>query len=472
MTLVKERPTTRRSRKAAGDKPRKPVSVDALPEYKEAIEWAIEVRTKAEAEIAREAAVIDVGIMDRLRDLVIDGKITRRQFELVDIWNGVGARGRTPGAGDYYGIHAALEAIALLPGRHEDVGAWWVRNALREQTKYDKTKIHLTALYRNHHDESSESAVGLSGALRNVLASILNLIPAAPDVCEMLKRDLADRGEERALALSEVVTVMNCIEGMRDTIESTRAGYKGTSHDVESVRESLLAAGIDDLVIDCGLVRSAKQMREIADEFGNRARGCAYCSNWFAVASDKVEYDFYDRCPGCTKGWTPGIFIGGHKNAEEALVKGIDEWAARTINLMPKVALVEGTTMGHARELMSGTEKSTGSVTESLVACPLAANCETLCGKLQVNGSRSIPLVPDDGRFESCYIYSFQKMAEGVDDEARQEIARQWIRQMNESADRRKKLQAIMYTPKVERTKTEDAGEAPETEVTVQASLF
>lgn len=467
--------TSRTSRKRKSGKKaqatHETVDVYQLPEFKEALKWADEVRAKAEAEIARDTSKIPSGVRDWLRTLVNAGAMPRRQFELASAWNGVGARGRKPGEGDYYAISQTMKALALLPAEGADIGRWWVTHAMTDMTERDDSKICLVPLYPNHYQAYSESAVGLQDALRNAMKSLLPSIPSPAETFEWVKAQRAWLSSEpQAIALSEVVTVVNQMEWMRDVVHSTDAKYTPIRVEIEAVREALLAAGIDEFISDCGLVKSAEQMRCVIAEFGDRARGCSRCGNWFTVSADRVKYDWYNRCPGCTKGWIPGIFIGGHESAEQALVSGVDGWTSGTISLLPKVAIAEGTTLGHARQLLLGTDRKVADVTEGIETCPIASQCDTLCGRLQSDGRRAIPLAPESGQFASCHIYGFLEMANGIEGEAREEIAEAWRRQINEGVVASTKKQTKMMMAEAELTP--DAAQDVAQSVSVQQSLF
>ena len=447
------------------------IDIYQLPEFKEALKWADEVRAKAEAEIARETSKIPSGVRDWLRTLVNAGAMPRRQFGLVSAWNGVGARGRKPGEGDYYAISQTMKALALLPAEGADPGRWWVTHGMTDMTERDDSRICLVPLYPNHYKTYTESGVGLKDALRNAMKSLLPHIPSPAETYEWVKARRAWlESEPQVIALSEVVTVLNQMEWMRDVVQATDEDHTPKRIDVEGVRDALVSAGIDEFIIDCGLVRSAEQMRGVVAEFGSRARGCSRCGNWFTVSEDRVKYDWYNHCPGCTKGWTPGIFIGGQKSSERALVSAVDGWTNGTISLVPKVAIAEETTLAHARQLLLGTEQKVADPTDGLEPCPLASECDTLCGRLQSDGKRTIPLSPENGQFASCHIYGFMQMAKGVEGEAREEIAKAWGRQINEGIVASAKKQTKMMMTETELTP--DAVQDAAQNVSVQQSLF
>lgn len=186
-----------------------------------------------------------------------------------------------------------------------------------------------------------------------MLASLIPEIPTAPalfNTLEASQRELPE-SERRLVTLSEVVEILNAIEWRRDRIESAHRSHTGMRHGVKDVHAALSDAGLEDFVVDCGPVRGAAQMREVIAEFGARVRGCAApgCGNWFAVEEDKVPYDWYDRCPGCSTDGPKGIFIGGNgdRSKEQALIDGVRGWTERSIDVGIKVALAEGTTVRH-----------------------------------------------------------------------------------------------------------------------------
>ncbi|MDE2688555.1 MAG: hypothetical protein OXI16_13810 [Chloroflexota bacterium] len=465
--------TAPRRRRKSGKKAtatQAPVDADGLPEFKEALKWADEVRAKAEAQIARETSEIPQGVINRLRSLMNGGWVSKRQFEIVSAWNGVGARGRRPGEGDYHAIRETMKALALLPTEGADVGKWWVTHAMPDDEQDKTTKIGLHCLYPKHYLAHSYSALGLKDALRNALKSMLNDIPSSSETYAWMKERRADSGAEaRSIPLSEVVRTVNKMEGMRSVVQNTNAAHTPVATGVESVKDDLLAAGIDGFAIDCGQVSSAEQVRDAIAEYENRVRGCARCSNWFTVDADKVKYDWYNRCPECSSGWIPHISIGGHGSYEQGLVSSIDSWTKTTIDLAPKVAIAEGTTLDHARQLLGVDGHKGADATDGLETCPMAADCDTLCGRLQASGERLIPLTPENGQYASCHLYGFMQMAKGADEETREKIAKSWARQIKNSIRGAAEQQEIM--PQAELT-PDTAKPNPMPKVSVQHSLF
>ena len=160
------------------------------------------------------------------------------------------------------------------------------------------------------------------------------------------------------------------------------------------------------------------------------------------------------------------------KASEQTLVDGVREWTEQSIDVSIKVALAEGATIRHARELLNGdTDKTVEEVRRDLQACPIAGECKTLCGSLQTGGSRTIPIAPADGRYGSCHLYRFGRMADGVEGEAREAIATEYVRQINEGARSAARSQARMFAPEVQADRDASVDAEP-AEVTVQAAMF
>lgn len=339
-------------------------------------------------------------------------------------------------------------------------------------------QLNYYVLVEGHHKAYTESTLLLTEALRTALASLLSDIPSAPAVLGMLqaKRRELPEDERPQVALSEITRLLNEMEWRRDRIEGDSREHSGRRVSVGEVHKALTSAGLTDFLVDCGPINGAEVVRNAIERFGARVRGCVSCTNWFAVDEDKVSYDWYNRCPGCSAGWTPHISMGGYygRPAEEILVEEVRGRTEFTIDLGVKVALAEGTTVQHARRMLSEAAESPETVRESLRICPIAGDCKSLCGVLQVRGERNIPIAPEDGRYQSCEIYGFRNMAEGVEGELREDIAREWIRQTNEKARNAERKQAIIFDAEAEDTVAlqadDDVADAPT--VSVQASMF
>ncbi len=474
-TVQKPKKARKRNTENVGQR-RLPVPVDELPEYRDAVKWAMGVRADAEKTIARETAIIPMGVMQRCDKLLGKG-LSKRQLELIELWNGIGVRGCQPGAGDFYALQNTLQNFALLPGILDDVGAWWLHDA-DGRAKDRGEQLHYYVLVEGHHKAFSESAVQLAEALRTVLTSLLPNIPSAPAVLGMLqaKRRELPEDDQQQVTLSEIVHLLNEMEWRRDRIESDSREHCGSGISVEDTHEALSAAGLTNFLVDCGPVDSAVVVRSAVERFGARVRGCVNCTNWFAVDEDKIPYDWFNRCPGCSAGWVPHISIGGHygRPAEEILAESVRKQTEFTTDLGVKVALVEGMTVQRARRLLVGSDEGSEVIEEGLQICPLAGDCKSLCGFLQVRGERNIPIAPENGRYQSCEIFAFRKMVEGVGGEVREDIAREWIRQTNERARSSERRRGDVLD-----TETEDSVEAQASDelvatpsVSVQSSMF
>ena len=474
-TTDKPKKARRRNGKKART-PRLPVPIDELPEYRDAVDWAVGVRAEAERQIAREASVVPIAVLQRI-DALVGRTVTKRQRDLVELWSGVGARGKGGYHSEYYAIRELMLDFSLLPGIADDVGAWWLFHSDKRGKEYDEC-VNFHVLIDGHYIAESETALLLKDALRAVMASLVTGIPNAPALLDMLEaqKDQLPEDQRRQVALSEVVSILNEIEWRRDRIESSDRSHIGRRHSVKDVHAELSGAGLEDFVVDCGSVRDAAQMRDVIKEFGRRVRACAQpsCGNWFAVDEDKVPYDWYNRCPGCTTDGPKGIFIGGKgdKSREQILIDSVRERTEWSTDMSIAVALVEGATIEHARELLVGnTEKTVADVRGDLAACPMAAECGTMCGALQTIGLRTIPIAPAVGRYGSCHLYRFRSMADGVDGEAREAIATEYIRQISEGARSSARRQARMLAPEPGAS-IDASADAEPAEVTVQTAMF
>ena len=448
---------------------------DELPEYRDAVDWAVGVRAEAERKIAREASEVPIGVLRRM-DALPGRTVTKRQRDLVELWSGVGARGKNGYHSEYYAIRELMQDFSLLPGVADDVGAWWLFHSDGRGKEHGEC-VNFHVLIDGHYRADSETALLLKDALRAVMASLVPEMPTAPALLGTLEAQQEQLPEEERhqVTLSEVVGILNEMEWRRDRIESPDRSHIGKRHSVEDVHSDLSAAGIEDFIVDCEPVQDAAQMRDVIADFGQRVRACAQpgCGNWFAVDEDKIPYDWYSCCPGCSTDGPKGVFIGGgDKSSEQTLLNGVREWTERSIDISIKVALAEGTTTRHARELLNGdTNRTVEEVRRDLKACPMAGECRTLCGALQTGGSRNIPIAPADGKYGNCHIYRFRRMAEGVEGEAREAIATEYIRQINEGTRSAARKQARMFVPEIEADKDGPVDEDP-AEVTVQTAMF
>ena len=477
MVTTIEKPKKAGKRKARkANQVKLPLPIDELPEYRDAVEWAVSVRAEAERQIAREASEVSIGVTQRI-DALTGKTVTNRQRDLVELWSGVGARRKGGYHSEYYAIRELMLDFSLLPGIADNVGAWWLFHSDKRGKQHDEC-MNFHVLIDRHYLAGSETALLMKDALRAVLASLLPGIPTAPALLGMLQvqQGKLPQDERRQVTLSEVVKILNEIEWRRDRIESSERSHIGIRHSVKDVHAALSDAGLEGFVVDCGPVRDAARMRDVIGEFGQRVRACVEwtCGNWFAVDKDKVPYDWYNRCPGCSTDGPNAIFVGGNANRtrEQLLVDAVRGWTEQTIDISIEVALTEGTTVKHARELLGGnTDKTVEEVKSELTTCPVAAECETMCGVLQAKDLRNIPITPPDGRYGSCQLYGFRSMADGAECEAREAIAGEWIRQINEGARSAAKGQSRIFAPEVEEGYDADV-EAEPVDVTVQASMF
>ena len=426
---TKPAPQRRRRSKSKAAQVKLPVPVDELPEYKDAVAWAVDVRVKAEKEIAREAENISPGAIRRLKALADRGVITQRGFELVELWDGVGARGRRPGEGDYHSIRELLKSLSSLPDVDASITDWWL-NAIRSRwIRREQPSVNFYLLIEGHRECRSESALGMREVLRSALKDMLGGLPTPVQVLEFL------HGESDEVELSRLVKFVNAVEWRRDRVETD--GYDSRRRfSVAEVHKIFSDADRSDFTVDCGVVGTVEEMREAVVKFGKRLRACPRCTNWFAVEASRADsYWHQPDCPGCERGDEPIRFSNTpmhERTAEERLVGGIDKWTRGNGNIATKVAIKNGVTILDARRKLIGEKVPTDySVLET---CPLAKDCPTLCGEMQTKGERNVPLTPENGKFDHCHIYSFYGMTEGMDAENRELVAGKFIDQINETA--------------------------------------
>ncbi|MCY4580752.1 MAG: hypothetical protein OXD31_17130 [Chloroflexi bacterium] len=502
MVLTKERPAVKwsgRSKKTSRQKAvqvKMPVPMNELPEYKDALRWTESVRAEAEKRIARETNEVSGGVLKRLDGLVGSG-INRRQRDAVTLWNGTPAHGRQPGSGDFSSIEYLMKGISLLPVDGENVALWWRRQADDSVTDHDE-QVFFLMFVDGHRACTSDSAILLRDCMRAAIASLLPDIPGAVQLTRMLlaEQTALPEAARRAVALSEIVLILNEMEWRRDRTESDSREHTGKRYDVEEVLAALRAAGITEVVVDCGQVRNAAQMREAIEEFGARVRGCKSCQNWFAVEEKNVPYHWYDRCPGCVSHGFRGVVFGGHnyESREEQLTSIVRRRTEATIDVRVHLALAEQTTIAHAGRMLLNDTEAVGvdavkAETERLEPCPIAASCKSACGVMQDKGLRPVPITPVDGKFEFCQLFAYRRMVEGIaDQEVRDRVALEWIREMMDDERAGAKRQAEMFEhiashDDVDETEAADGTTVPgpvdtgtadarPAEVKVQATLF
>lgn len=429
--IVSSAPKGRRRKKNRAAQVKLPVAVAELPEYKDAVAWAVDVRVEAEKEIACEAENIHHGAMRRLKALADRGLITQRGFELVELWDGVGARGRRPGEGDYHSIRELLKSLSSLPDVDASVIDWWLNIVKSDRTvaREGQPAVNFYLLIEGHRECRSESALGMRDVLRSALKDMFGGLPTPVQVLEFL-HDNSDEVE-----LSTLVKFVNAVEWRRDRVE-TDVYDSRRRFSVAEVHRILSDAGRSDFTVDCGVVGTVEEMREVVVKFEKRLRACPRCTNWFAVEASRADsYWHQPDCPGCERGDEPIRFSNTpmhERTAEERLVGGIDKWTRGNGNIATKVAIKNGVTILDARRKLIGEKVPTDySVLET---CPLAKDCPTLCGEMQTKGERNVPLTPENGKFDHCHIYSFYGMTEGMDAENRELVAGKFIDQINERA--------------------------------------
>ena len=270
-------------------------------ELKESLGWAEDVRESAERQIAEVASHIPKRTMHRishLRDSKIE-KLSDRQYELIQMWNGVGAMtSRFPGSAvDYISINAAMDGLSKLPGKQDHVNDWWLFHS--DTRNSHKMQINFSSIKPGFHRAFTESGFLLNDALRLALRNLLADIPSPTLVYVLLGNiERAKTAKDRMpVTLSDVVSISNELELNRAVVlNEQRKRYS-----VPEIRDMIIRDGTEKLVEDCGLLQCDADFERVVSEYGDRAKRCRKCPNWFTVESDKVEFDtLYHTCPGCT----------------------------------------------------------------------------------------------------------------------------------------------------------------------------
>ena len=322
----------------------------------------------------------------------------------------------------------------------------------------------------------------LKEVLRKTVITMLDDIPTPAELYVLM---LAGSSSEEAVAanLSTVTSLSNTLYYYRN-VTVTR-DYTGPNHwSVTKVASELREAGLESNE-DCGHIQSAEDVKDAIAKFGAAVRGCAWCQNWF-VSNRNPEFSFPANCAGCGDVPFPldvaAVGPVNPRNAEANDPMTYEKHVLRMVrsrvegvsDLSVKVALVEGTTVNHARRLLAGNETSVETATDGLESCPLAASCHSLCGVLQARGQRAIPLAPFSGRFNDCHNYGFRSMSEHLKEgNAREGIAKKWAEQVFEISRREEPFQ-VAARAMAEMDAGASVTDEPivEQKVSVQASLF
>ena len=455
-----------------------PVRLDELPEYRAAVEWAISIRTKAEREIARDAVSVPAGALRRMDDLVERGELSERERDAVNLWSGVGSS-----AGNYT-LRRLMENIALLPEAGADAPRWWMRQV--SPVLHGSERLNFNALRETHYACESETDNLLKSALRKCIAAQLDDLPSLTDLYRMLSDDMQAEsvGQGRRIRLSEMTTMLNSLNRMRDV--ATDCEHLGRdSRSVDAVRSELELLGLD-FEEDCGFIRNAETVRDAVRRYGERARACSRCLNWHVVSEDDLDYEWRSNCVSCRGSMHRALF--GVDDEIERLPLRYDSWALErlphlvrsivedTKDISLKVALVEGTTVNHARRMLATGAAAADAEDAGLKPCPLASSCTSLCGRLQRSGRRKFPIAPFSGQYRDCHLYGAVSMTpEDAGDDLRERIASACLEQAKTflAADKThySAARAIeCWAAMPERDLT--VGDAQENRLSVQTAMF
>ena len=239
------------------DAPPRPAEIQpAQPdELKTSLAWADHVREKAEREIKKIGRNIPTGTMHRLNHLqsVKPNGLSARHYELIQMWNGVGARAlEHPSSIDCHAINAAMDGLSKLPGLKGYVKDWWLFHA---DTRNDhRLQLNFSSLIKDFHRPHTESGVLLNDALKIALRSIVPEIPSPSIVYVLLGKKEREKpeSERRRVTLSEVVEISNSLEQHRALVLNEE---NGRHYSVPEIQDILTNNGAENFVVDCGLVR-------------------------------------------------------------------------------------------------------------------------------------------------------------------------------------------------------------------------
>lgn len=270
-------------------------------ELRESLAWAERVREKAERQIAKVARTIPTGVMHRLNHLR-DAKpagLSDRQYELIQMWNGVGAMVlEHPSSVDDHAITAAMDGLSKLPTLKEYVKEWWLFHA--DYHNDHKLQLNFSSIKPGFYTPHSESGILLSDALSIALRSILPDIPGPTSIYVLLgnKEGKKPESDRRRITLSEITDISNALERRRASVLN-----KGTvrHYSVPEVHDILTDAGLKNFVVDCGLSRGDAEFKQLESEYGDGVRRCEKCPNWFLLDANQVDVAVpYTTCRGCT----------------------------------------------------------------------------------------------------------------------------------------------------------------------------
>ena len=110
-------------------------------------------------------------------DALVGRTVTKRQRDLVELWSGVGARGKNGYHSEYYAIRELMQDFSLLPGIADDVGDVVAVSLGRATARNTASASISMCSSTGTITAESETALLLKDALRAVMASLVPGIP-------------------------------------------------------------------------------------------------------------------------------------------------------------------------------------------------------------------------------------------------------------------------------------------------------
>ena len=440
-----------------------PVAVDRLPEYRDCVEWAVKMRADVEADIASEAVNVPSEVFDRIQLLVGD-TISKRDFEIVELWSGVGIRGIKPGR--YYNLATVMRSVSALPCVGTELRRWWYEH-VRGERRHEEG-IRKINLYSMLDGGTEESMLALKRVLRSVL---LQMAEAAPSPVEVAVFYMAEAGDEE-VCLSSMVSVVNSLRYQlylvqEESPERNLPFEKRVSP--AQLHSLLIEADIVDYEVDCGAVEGVDRMRELVGLYGRaNLKSCLNCTGWFAE-SEEQQWRRNDRCAGCGHYGRINFDRGGDQpSAEDELVSFVRAGMEAEGDISRNMALTYGISPEDAEKLLTGKLLVLGEVDVREGRCPVAASCKTLCGVLQHKFGRKLPFTYS-GQYATCVLYQFLDENRETEGEERQEAARKALVQSKTIQTNQHLLLEVSrgVAPKADDAETEEEAQDSEDEVQV-----
>ena len=425
-----------KDKKVNGKRMQASLSLLELPEYLRAVAWEEGMRDKAEREIARNVAHVPAGVKFFLDGLDLD----ERALAVVSLWDGqaIGTNVKTE---QPHGIRSYMESICALPAQGDDIRKWWVSQFCGERPHDER--VNFSSLRPGFYCDDTESGALLEGVLRCALE---RLGKDAPDPAEVLAeisklKAVIPIDENGSVNLTTVARVMSMIGWAKSCVSGTALEGCDVVDFLVSIDGADAAIG-DRVKVDMGLVTAdLAEMRKIVDRFGyENLASCSGCLVWFVSGGRFVGSK---TCMLCGRGST--IFSG--VSVKDRLIEVVRAEHDDRNDLALNFAWATGLSLRDARRLLvesdavaSALWMETQGRDSSAATCPVARECDTVCGKAQRDGVRALPLT-ESGEYEECPYYRYLDVVKDVDSwSVREQLNARMASELRAVQQRRRKL--------------------------------